>query len=110
MTIAPYPPMPLIIGSTTFRAAATATDASKALPPSARTFRPARVASGLAELTIPDAPTAGLVGVFSLGSGSEMAAEDEVVGSAVSPPARASSGEVVSSAVFSREAPFEPVG
>src|SRR5918996_3384172 len=66
--------MPLIIGSTTPRAAATATAASKALPPSSRISRPARVARGFAELTMPEDPVAGLVEVFWVGSGTELAA------------------------------------
>src|SRR5215212_11794730 len=56
--------MPLMYGSTTPREAATA--ASKALPPSSRTSRPARVASGWAELTIPFVPTAARLGVLLL--------------------------------------------
>src|ERR671926_1933272 len=86
MTIAPYPPMPDIIGSTTFKAAPTATAASKALPPSARIFRPACVASGWAELTMPEAPTAGLVGVLWLGVGL-LARRVAVVDPVVSSPA-----------------------
>src|ERR687898_1563273 len=56
--------MPLMYGSTTPKVAATATAASKALPPSSRTSRPARVASGWAELTIPFVPTAARAGVL----------------------------------------------
>jgi hypothetical protein len=101
MIIAPYPPTPDIIGSTTFKAAPTATAASKALPPSARVFTPACVASGLAELTMPDLPTAGLVvvfwlilrGVVSADSGS--AVVDEEVGPAVSSPSTEPSFEEV---------------
>src|SRR5215210_4351488 len=75
MTISPYPPMPLIIGSTTLRAAPTATAASNALPPSSSTSTPARVASGCAALTIPFVPTAARAAVLvvagpSLNSGS----------------------------------------
>src|SRR5215211_699639 len=73
--------MPLIPGSTTFRAAATATAASKAFPPSWRISRPALVASGWAELTIPLVPTAGRVGVFLLAGPS---ADAGVVGPVVS--------------------------
>src|SRR5215210_492994 len=103
MAIAPYPPMPLIIGSTTFRAAATATAASKAFPPSERISSPARVAYGLAELTMPEGPIAGLVGVFCVGCGAP-ATDVEVVAS-VGWAARASAGDVVSSPALSpREA------
>src|SRR5215203_371329 len=91
--------MPLIIGSTTPKAAATTTAASNALPPLWRILRPDRVASGLAELTMPEAPTAGVVGVFTLGSGLEPAAGVEVAGLGVSSAARLSSKEVVSSPV-----------
>jgi hypothetical protein len=49
----PYPPIPDMGGSTTFRAATTATAASKAFPPDSRMATPASVASGWAELTIP---------------------------------------------------------
>ena len=95
--------MPLIIGSTTFRAAATATAASKALPPSERILRPARVARGFAELTIPDAPTAGLVWVLWVGSGAELAMDVEVDDPVIS-LAVSSTKEIVSSPAFSREA------
>src|SRR5919202_6358545 len=101
MTIAPYPPMPDIIGSTTFKAAPTATAASKALPPSARVFRPACVASGLAELTMPDLPTAGLAVVFWLilravvSPDSGSAAVVEEVGPVISPPTTEPSVEEV---------------
>src|SRR5215216_2190796 len=106
MTTAPYPPMPLIIGSTTPKLVATATAASKAFPPSARISRPACVAKGLAELTIPDAPIAGLVDVLWLGFGAGSATDAEVVGSVVSSPAIPSSEEVVSSPASSRRALF----
>src|SRR5918997_4972941 len=76
MTIAPYPPIPLISGPTTPGAAATPTAASNAFPPSARISSPAFVASGCAELTMPLVPIAGRVAVFllagpSTGSGSD---------------------------------------
>src|SRR5262249_52937992 len=58
--------MPDIIGSTTFSVAATATAASKALPPASRISRPAWVASGCAELIIPRVPTAGREAVLRL--------------------------------------------
>jgi hypothetical protein len=51
--------MPDIIGSTTFSVAATATAASKALPPASSISNPACVASGWAELIMPCLPTAG---------------------------------------------------
>src|SRR5918998_6070603 len=91
MTIAPYPPTPLIIGSTTLSAAATATAASNAFPPSARISRPAFVASGCAELTIPLVPIAGRVAVLlvagpSTGSGSISSARAGDAGSVVSSP------------------------
>src|SRR5215203_637293 len=73
--------MPLIIGSTTPRAAATATAASKALPPSSRISRPARVARGFAELTMLEDPVAGLVEVLWVGSGTELAAGVKASGS-----------------------------
>ena len=98
--------MPLIIGSTTPKLVATATVASKAFPPSARMLRPACVAKGLAELTIPDAPLAGLVDVLWLGFGAGSATGAEVVGSVVSSPAIPSSEEVVSSPASSRGALF----
>src|SRR5690606_13453256 len=47
----PPPPMPEPYGSTTPRAALTATAASKALPPASRISRPAAVASGCAVTT-----------------------------------------------------------
>src|SRR6266478_6662154 len=47
------PPIPELSLSTTPRVSATATVASMALPPSLRTFRPACVAIGLTEATIP---------------------------------------------------------
>src|SRR5215208_5985087 len=65
--MAPSPPMPLIIGSTTPSEAATATAASKAFPPSSMIPNPARVVSGCAELTMPLVPTAGLAAVFRRG-------------------------------------------
>src|SRR5918994_2769316 len=95
--------MPLIIGSTTFRAAATATAASKALPLSEKISRPARVARGFAELTMPDAPTAGLVWVLWVGSGAELAMDVEVDDPVIS-LAVSSTKEIVSSPTFSREA------
>src|SRR5947209_4633514 len=58
--------MPDIIGSTTFSVAATATAASKALPPASRMSSPACVANGWAELTIPRLPTAGRAAVLRL--------------------------------------------
>ena len=90
--MAPYPPTPLIIGSTTFRAAETATAASKAFPPSSRISSPARVASGCAELTIPFVPTAGLLAVFLLAgpsTGLSSRAGSGVVGPVVSVEGRA---------------------
>src|SRR5215217_3570054 len=89
--------MPDMYGSTTPRAAPTATAASNALPPSASTSRPDCVASGWAELTIPEAPTAGLDVVFWLGSGVRTATVVGVLGSAVSSPTEPSSEEAVSS-------------
>src|SRR6516225_731130 len=59
MRVTPKPPMPDIIGSTTLSVAATATAASKALPPASKTSSPAWVASGCAVLIIPCLPTAG---------------------------------------------------
>src|SRR5882672_3485079 len=59
MRLTPNPPTPDIIGSTTFSVAATATAASKALPPASRISSPACVANGCAELIIPCLPTAG---------------------------------------------------
>src|SRR5918998_3033794 len=116
MTIAPYPPTPLIIGSTTLRAAAAATAASKAFPPSARISRPAFVASGWAELTIPFVPTAGRVDVFllagpstGLGAGSSARARSAgSVGSSVVrlPDAVVSSTDAASSAVLSSRGSF----
>src|SRR3712207_5161663 len=90
--------MPLIIGSTTPRVAATATAASKALPPCERISRPAWVARGLAELTIPEDPVAGLVGLFWVGSRAVLAAGLETAGSAVSSPTTDSSDAASSSA------------
>jgi len=49
----PPPPRPEAIGSTTPSARETATAASTAFPPSARTSRPASAASGWAATTIP---------------------------------------------------------
>jgi hypothetical protein len=104
--------MPLIIGSTTFKAAATATAASKALPPFWSTSSPARVASGWAELTMPLVPRAGRVGVFlvagpSTGSGSDSAARaGAVVFSPVEPSEAAVScvDEVFPTVLASRRA------
>src|SRR5829696_345596 len=93
MTKAPYPPTPLIIGSTTPRAAETATAASKAFPPASRTSSPARVASGWAELTMPFVPTAGRPVVFLLAGPSTGPASCPAAGSGVV-------GSVASSAVF----------
>jgi len=45
--------MPVLVGSTTFSAAAVATAASKALPPSRRTSRPASAAKGWLVATSP---------------------------------------------------------
>jgi hypothetical protein len=59
MTIVPYPPMPEFSGSTTLRAAATATAASNALPPARRISIPACEASSWALLTIPRVPVTG---------------------------------------------------
>src|SRR5215210_1202377 len=81
--------MPLMYGSTTPREAAIATAASKALPPASRTSRPARVASGWAELTIPFVPTAARVGVLLLAGpsrGSDPATVAGGVGSTVVSP------------------------
>lgn len=50
------PPMPVHDGSVTLRAAAVATAASAALPPSARISSPAWVASGWLEATMPLVP------------------------------------------------------
>src|ERR671917_2866555 len=94
--------MPLIIGSTTPRAAAPATAASKALPPSSRISRPARVARGFAELTMPEDPVAGLVAVFWVGSGTELAAGVKAAGSTGS--ATVASSETTSSWASAREA------
>src|SRR3712207_3307368 len=95
--------MPLMYGSTTPKEAATATAASKALPPSSRTSRPACVASGWAELTIPFVPTAARAGVLlvagpsrSSGLATVLGGEDSTV---VSPSARFVGGNGVRSAV-----------
>src|SRR3712207_779210 len=102
--------MPLIIGSTTFRAAATATAASKAFPPSSRISSPALVASGWAELTMPLVPTAGRVAVFLLAGPSTRSwsapvasaeAPAPVVGPVLSPPAPLSPDVIVPSEVAS---------
>src|SRR5215204_3481388 len=85
MTIAPYPPTPLIIGSTTPSAAETATAASKAFPPASRTSSPARVASGWAVLTIPLVPTAGRFAVFLLAGSSTGPSSCSAAGSGVVP-------------------------
>jgi len=66
MRVTPKPPLPDIIGSTTFSVAATATAASKALPPASRISSPTCVASGCAELIIPRVPTAGRMDVLRL--------------------------------------------
>src|SRR3712207_6117889 len=95
--------MPLIIGSVTPRAAATATDASKALPPSSSTSTPARVAYGLAELTMPDPATAGVLTVFWVGSISTLATG--IGGSATVSSSTVASSETLSSAA--RGAPSE---
>ena len=50
------PPTPLLAGSTTVSAAAVASAASTALPPSCRIFSPACVASGWDEATMPRWP------------------------------------------------------
>jgi len=55
------------------------------------------VANGFAELTIPEAPTAGLDVVFWLGSGARTATVVGVLGSAVSSPTEPSSEEAGSS-------------
>src|ERR671921_1486025 len=78
--MAPYPPMPLIIGSTTPSEAATATAASKAFPPSSMISNPARVARGCAELTIPLVPTAGRIAVFRLAGPSRTSGSAVVAG------------------------------
>ena len=49
----PYPPIPDIIGSTTFKVEATAIAASNAVPPFFSTCNPACVASECAEATLP---------------------------------------------------------
>src|ERR671916_1438020 len=72
--------MPLMYGSTTLKEAATATAASKALPPSLRTSRPACVASGWAELTIPFVPSAARVGVLLLAGPSRSSGPATVAG------------------------------
>ena len=54
--MSPIPPALDMNGSTTFSAAATATAASTALPPSRRTRMPAIEASGCAEVTAPRLP------------------------------------------------------
>src|SRR5918993_1067059 len=95
MALPPSPPMPLIIGSTTSSPAAPATAASKALPPSERISSPARVAYGLAELTIPDVPTAGSVVVFWVGCTAPDDFEELV--DSVDSATRASAGAVTSS-------------
>src|ERR671913_1928945 len=78
--MAPYPPMPLIIGSTTPSEAATATAASKAFPPSSMISNPARVASGCAELIMPLVPTAGRTAVFRLAGPSRTSGSAVVAG------------------------------
>ena len=78
--MAPYPPTPLIIGSTTPSEAATATAASKAFPPSSMISNPARVASGCAELTMPLVPTAGRAAVFRLAGPSRASGPAVVAG------------------------------
>src|SRR5215204_2880483 len=90
--------MPLIIGSVTPRAAATATEASKALPPSSSTSTPARVAEGLAELTMPDPATAGVLTVFCVGSISTLATGVGISASVSSPTV--ASSETLSSAAL----------
>jgi len=71
---APYPPIPDIIGSTTPSTAATATVASKALPPARRISQPACVASGCAVLIMPAVPNAGRSAVLRLSAASAVAA------------------------------------
>src|SRR5918998_3487869 len=94
--------MPLIIGSTTPGGAAPAPAASKALPPSSMISRPARVARGLAELTMPEDPVAGLVAVFWVGSGTELAAGIKASGATGS--STVASSETSSSSASAREA------
>ncbi len=53
------PPIPVDVGSVTFRAAPAATAASAAFPPFARISRPAAVASGWDVETMPPRPYTG---------------------------------------------------
>src|ERR687897_1228468 len=109
--MAPYPPTPLIIGSTTFGGGERPPAASKAFPPSSRISSPARVASGCAELTIPFVPTAGLLAVFLLAgpsTGLSSRADSGVVGPVVSVEGRAFC--VVSPVPsFTRDVPSSPI-
>src|SRR5215210_6346126 len=97
--------MPLMYGSTTPREAATATAASKSLPPSSRTSRPARVASGWAELTIPFVPTAARVGVLLLAGPSRGSDPATLVGGAGSTAVSPSEGLVPGDEVCSGTSP-----
>ena len=67
MTMKPPPPMPHEYGSVTPRAAAVATVASTALPPSLRTRIPTRDASRSTVATAPPVPVA--VGCFAVCTG-----------------------------------------
>src|SRR5918995_1573449 len=97
--------MPLIIGSTTPRGGATATPASKALPPPSRISRPPRGAKGVAELTMPEDPVAGLVEAFRVGSGTELATGVKASGSTGS--STVASSETSSSPASARGASSE---
>src|SRR5918993_3221712 len=101
--------MPLIYGSTTPREAATATAASKPLPPSSRTSRPACVASGWAELTIPLVPTAVRVGVLLLAGPSLGPDPATVVGGSGSTGVSPSAGFVPGDEVCSGTSPSAEV-
>src|SRR5215210_6091071 len=101
--------MPLMYGSTTPRVAATATAASNALPPSSRTSRPARVASGWAELTIPFVPTAARVGVLPLAGPSRSSDPATVVGGVGSTVVSPSVGSVIEDEVCSGTSPSAEV-
>src|SRR5215211_3961073 len=101
--------MPLMYGSTTPREAATATAASKALPPSSRTSRPARVASGWAELTIPFVPTAARVDVLLLAGPSLRSDPATVVGGSASTAVSPSAGFVPGDEVCSGTSPSAEV-
>ncbi len=69
----PYPPIPDIMGSTTLRAAATATAASNAFPPRSSTSTPTRVARGWAVETMPPVAIAGTVSATARATGPDHA-------------------------------------